>query len=114
MLYEAMFVDCVIINKRTVMDESGTFNYKWEEGVPFKAAILKNQTLEADIAEKDGFTELYTVSTYRETPLDVNDVFRRVTDGQVFRVTSKTKDNTSPVFSSINLGQVKAEKWVLP
>ena len=49
----------------------------------------------------------------KETPLEFMDVFKRVEDGQTFRVKSNMKDNASPSFSTINFGQATAERWEL-
>ncbi len=113
MLYERMMTNCVFMEKRRVPDGYGGWTNVWETGAPFKAAILKDSTLDARIAERDGITELYTVSVPKETPLEFMDVFKRVEDGQTFRVKSNMKDNASPTFSAINFGQVTAERWEL-
>jgi len=111
-LYEAMMVDCIIMNKIRVEDELGGWKTTWEDGPTFKAAILKDNTIEARMAEKEGFKEVYTVTVNREVPLEYHDAFRRAEDGQVFRVTSNIKDNKSPMFSGINFGQCTAERWI--
>ena len=112
-LYEKMMTDCVLLEKVRTLDGLGGWTTTWTEGAPFKAAILKDSTMEARMAEKQGVTEVYTISVPRETPLMYMDVFRRVSDGQTFRVTSNMTDNQSPAFSSINFGQVTAEAWEL-
>lgn len=114
MLYETMMDDaCVLMEKVRTPDGLGGWTTNWTEGAAFNAAILKDASTVAKIAEKDGVTELYTITVKRETPLEFHDVFKRITDGQIFRVTSNMTDNVSPVFSRINFGQVTAEKWVL-
>jgi hypothetical protein len=45
--------------------------------------------------------------------LDFHDVFKRVKDGAVFRVTSNVTDSETPSIASFQIGQVTAEKWVL-
>lgn len=113
-LYEAMMDDhCVLLEKKRIPDGLGGWTTQWTDGAEFDAAILKDNTLQARIAEKDGVSELYTITVKRNFPLEFHDVFRRVSDGQVFRVTSNMKDNTSPTFSSIDIGQVNAEAYVL-
>lgn len=112
-LYEAMMVDCVLLEKSRQSDGLGGWVTVWVTGAQFKAAIHKDSTLQAKIAEKDGVTELYTVTTEVSNLLEFHDVFRRLSDGQTFRVTSNTKDNTSPAFSGISFGQATAEEWVL-
>ena len=113
MLYEAMMEDCVILNKVRTSDGMGGWTTAWTNGASFKAAILKNSTLDARIAEAEGIKELYTVTVEKEHPLEFMDVFRRVSDNQTFRVKSNITDNTSPGFSNINFGQVTAEAWEL-
>ena len=112
-LYESMMDDCHLMEKVRVSDGLGGWTTQWTTGAAFKAAILKDNTMTAKIAEKDGVTEVYTITVYRETPLQFHDVVKRDADGFIFRVTSNMKDNTSPVFSGINFGQVNAEAWAL-
>ena len=113
MLYETMMENCVLLEKVREPDGLGGWVTSWSAGMDFKAAIHKDNTMQARIAEKEGITELYTVTTEVRNLLEFHDVFRRISDGQVFRVTSNTKDNTSPQFSQINFGQATAEAWVL-
>lgn len=113
MLYEAMMDDCILMNKVRTSDGLGGWTTTWTEGAPFKAAIVKDNSTQAREAEKAGLTEVYTVTTKKENPLEWHDVFKRQKDGQVFRVTSNVSDNTSPEFSVINFGQVSAEAWIL-
>lgn len=113
MLYEAMMEDCALMEKVRTPDGMGGWKTTWQEGAEIKAAIDKDETLQGIIAEKDGITELYTITVDRSLPLEFHDVIKRKSDGQIFRVTSNIKDNTSPVFSAINFGQVRAEAWVL-
>lgn len=113
MLYEKMMTDCVLLEKVRTPDGLGGWTTVWSEGASFRAAILKDSTMEARAAEKQGVTEVYTVTVPKENPLEYMDVFRRVSDGQTFRVTSNMKDNQSPSFTQINFGQVTAEAWEL-
>lgn len=112
-LFEKMMVDCTMVDKKTVSDGAGGFTTEWTDGATFKAAIVKNNTLEAKIAEKSGVTEIYTVTTYKGTKLIYHDVFRRETDGAIFRVTSNTVDSESPSSASFQIGQASAERWDL-
>lgn len=113
MLYEKMMDECVLMEKKRTPDGKGGWTTDWIKGVEFKAAIEKNSSLQAQIAEKEGLTEVYTITTFREQPLEWHDIIQRVSDAQCFRVTSNTRDNTSPAFSGINFGQVTAEAWTL-
>ena len=112
-LYEEMMVDCVLMDKVRTPDGLGGWTTAWADRGEFKAAIDKDNTIQARIAEAQGIREVYTVTASRSVPLEFHDVIRRVSDGQIFRVTSNMKDNMSPTFSGINFGQVTAEAWVL-
>ena len=113
MLYEALMTPCVYMVKTRVPDGMGGWTDSWSEGMRFNAAITKDNTLQARVAEKQGVSELYTITTDKQHPLDFHDVLKRKTDGTIFRVTSNTRDSQSPEFSIINFGQVSAEVWKL-
>jgi hypothetical protein len=112
-LIESMMVDCLIMDKRSIPDGEGGFSYQWVEGAPFKAAIVKNNTLNAKVAEKQGVTEIYAVTTERGIILELMTVFKRVKDGAVFRVKSNAVDSETPNVATFQFEQVTAEKWEL-
>ena len=112
-LIESMMVDCVMMDKTSVPDGEGGFTYDWTEGAPFSAAIIKNNSLSARVAEKEGVTELYTVTVKRDVRLDFHDVFKRSKDGAIFRVTSNIDDSETPDVATFQFGQVSAERWKL-
>ena len=113
-LIDTMKTDCVLLDRRTVSDGQGGFTQSWQDGAEFKAAIVKDDSMQARIAEKQGVTEVYTVTADKTVPLEFHDVFRRQSDGAVFRVTSNARDSQTPNVASFQFGQVTAEMWVLP
>lgn len=113
MLIDSMMTPCVLMEKQRTPDGEGGFYVNWSEGAAFDAAITLDQTLQARIAEKDGVTSLYTVTTRRATVLEFHDVFKRVSDGAIFRVTSNGTDKQSPNVSALDIAQVSAERWAL-
>lgn len=113
LLDEAM-VDCVILNKKTEADGYGGYIARWEEGAEFKCAIVLDTSLQAKVAEQQGVTGLYTITTKKAMNLEYHDVFKRLKDGKVFRVTSDGDDNLTPASASLNMRQVSAEEWRLP
>lgn len=113
MLIDAFMEDCVMMDKASLPDGIGGFVHEWQEGAAFQAAIVKDNTLEARVAEKDGVTELYTVTVARNLPLEYHDVFKRRSDGAIFRVTSNITDSKTPKVASFAFGQVSAERWEL-
>lgn len=113
-LLDEMKTVCTMIDKRTIPDPAGGFSPEWVDGASFGATIIKNQSLEARIAEKDGLKSVYTVIVDKGIPLSFHDVFRREEDGQIFRVTSDIKDSEAPARSTVQIGKVTAEEYTLP
>lgn len=106
------FMDkCIMLNKVTTADGYGGYITTWTDGAEFDAAITFNTSMEARTAEKAGVTSLYTVTTSKALTLEYHDVFRRVRDGKVFRVTSDGDDKFTPASSTLDMRQVEAEEW---
>lgn len=95
-------------------DAYGGYLDTWTEGATFKAAVIKNSTTQAQIAEKSGIDEIFTIVTPKSVVLDYHDVFKRKSDSSIFRVTSKSVDSGAPEASSVQISKVSAERWVLP
>ena len=112
LLSEAM-ESCVILNKQIVSDGYGGYTTKWTEGVTFDAAITFDTSIEARVADQQGVTSLYTVTTRKVITLEYHDVFKRVRDNKIFRVTSDGDDKFTPGSASLNMRQVTAEEWRL-
>lgn len=104
---------CVLVEKTRVPDGEGGWTTRWADGMAFKAAITHDTTLQARVAESEGMTSTYTVTTEKGMTLDFHDVFRRERDGQVFRVTSDGDDKQTPARASFAVSQVTAEEWQL-
>lgn len=114
MLLDSMMEKCRIMNHVREDDPYGSSVDRWPEGASFDATIIKNSTTEATIAEKQGIDEIFTVVVKKSFPLDYHDVFKRLSDGQIFRVTSMTRDSEAPEASTVKIAKVTAEKWVIP
>lgn len=112
-LIDAFKGPCVVMNEAEVPDGEGGFTTAWREGAEFEAAIVKDTSLEARIAEKDGLANTYTVTTSTDASLGFHGVFKRKSDGQVFRVTSNGDDKRTPSVASFEFEQVSAEEWSL-
>ena len=108
------FMDtCTLLDKRTVTDGYGGYVTTWADGAEFQAAIVLDTSMQARTAEKAGVTALYTVTTRRALNLQYHDVFRRETDGKIFRVTSDGDDKKTPASAGLDMRQVSAEEWEL-
>ena len=105
---------CTMLDKKTVPDGQGGFIPTWTDGAEFQAAITKDSSTQMRIAEAQGVKEVYTVWVDKKLDLDFHDVFRRESDGAIFRVTSNQQDNETPKRATFSVGHVSAERWVLP
>ena len=112
-LLEDAFEACVMMDKTTVTDGYGGYRAAYTEGASFKAAIVYDTSIQARTAEMQGVTSLYTVTTSRALTLEYHDVFKRVRDNKVFRVTSDGDDKFTPASTALDMRQVTAEEWRL-
>ena len=96
--YMEMTGGCVMLDKQTVSD----------------AAITLDSSIQAKIAEQQGVTGLYTVTTSKALNLQYHDVFKRKSDNKIFRVTSDGDDKHTPNSSALDMRQVSAEEYTLP
>ena len=113
LLDEAM-EQCQMLHKTTVDDGYGGWNETWVLGGTFDAAIVLDSSLQAQIALSEGVTGVYTVTTKKNINLQYHDVFKRLSDGSIFRVLTKGTDKKTPESASLNMRQVQAEEWSLP
>lgn len=104
---------CTLLEKTRVPDGEGGWTVTWKDGMRFEAAITNPNTIQSRVAEKEGMTSVFTVTTERNMGLDFHDVFRRDSDGDVFRVTSDSQDVKTPDRAGFQFAQVSAEKWSL-
>ena len=112
-LWETQMEDCVMLEKTSEPDGEGGRRPVWRETLNFKAAITLSTSIEAVTAEAQGVTSRYRVHVYRPLTLEYHEVFKRLSDDKIFRVTSDGDDVKSPRTSSINMSVVTAEEWRL-
>lgn len=105
---------CTMLDRTRVPDGLGGSTVAYKDGAPFRAAIVKDKSLQARVAEKQGVTEVYTVTTPPGTGLEFHEVFRRESDGATFRVTGNFTDSLPPGGATFAFEQVNAERWELP
>ena len=105
---------CVRLHKTTVDDGYGGETTAWVEGARLDIVFSFDNSTEARIAQAQGVTNRYTLTVDRDRSLEYHDVFRRLSDDKVFRVTSDGSDNETPDRSLLNMKQAEAEEWTLP
>ena len=105
---------CNMLTKSVVNDGYGGYTTTWTEGAEFDAAIVFDTSIQARVAEAQGVTSRYTVTTKKNMHLEYHDVFRRNSDGKIFRVTSDGDDKYTPESASLDMRQVTCEEFTLP
>lgn len=113
MLIDCMMVPCVRMVPERTPDGSGGYTTTWTEGEQFKAAIIRDTTTEARIAEAAATVETYTVTVSRSVHLKYHDVFKRLSDGKTFRITSDNAEKKTPLCTALDIAQSTAEAWRL-
>lgn len=112
-LIDSMMEEFEIINKVRTSDGEAGFTTQWVPGAKIQAAVVLDSTMEATIGQAQGVTSVYKVTTRKDVALEYHEVIKRVRDGKIFRITSDANDMVSPEVSSLDMAQVKAEKWSL-
>ena len=110
-LLSEAYEKCIMIDKVTTSDGRGGVTTTWKDGAEIKAAIVLDSSMQARIAEKEGVTAMYTITTNRSVILQYHDVIRRESDKKVFRILSDGDDNKTPASASLDMRQVTAEEW---
>ena len=113
MLIDCVMVPCVFMEQKRIPDGSGGYRPSWEEGAQFKAAIIRDTSTEARIAEAAGTVEAYTVTVSRSVHLKYHAVIKRLSDGKTFRITSDNAEKKTPVCTALDIAQSTAEAWRL-
>lgn len=113
-LIDEYMEDCRFIDRKRVDDGQGGSLIQWTDGAEFRAAITLDTSIEAKAAQVAGVTSVYNVTTGGGVVLEYHEVFRRLSDGKVFRVTSDGEDKRTPARASFQVSQVSAEEWRLP
>lgn len=113
-LLDIAFEKFCFIDKFRKPDGQGSFITEWIEGAEFNATAQFHSSIQARVAEMQGVTSLYTVTTKPEITLEYHDVIKRLKDGKIFRITSDGDDNKTPEGAGLEMRQVSAEEFELP
>ena len=113
MLIDCMMVPCVFMEQKKAPDGSGGNNTTWETGEQFDAAIIRDTSTEARIAEAAGTVEMYTITTSRSVHLKYHAIIKRLSDGKTFRITSDNGEKKTPVCTALDMAISTAEAWRL-
>ena len=104
---------CVMMHKTSQDDPYGGEDIiSWQDGAQCNAALGVEGSLQARNAQAQNVSSLYTVTTARSKTLEYHEVFRRIRDGKIFRVTSDGDDKFTPRSAVLDMRQVTAEEYV--
>lgn len=112
-LLDMAFEPCVLMDKTTQKDGYGGVQTVYVEGAEIEAAIVFDSSLQARTAAVQGVKDLYTITTRKNVVLWFHDVFKRVRDGKIFRVTSDGNDKKTPASAALDMRVVSAEEYNL-
>ena len=112
-LIDCMMESCVFMVQKQEPDGSGGTKTEWAEGEPLQAAIIRDTSTEARIAEAAGTVEMYTVTVSRSVHLKYHAVIKRLSDGKTFRITSDNVEKKTPLCTALDIAQSSAEAWRL-
>ena len=106
--------ECEMMTAAQSSDGAGGQRTAWTPGVRFRAAIVRQSATEPKTAEKQRAKSIYRVTIPScAVELKHHDVFRRISDGKVFRVTEDSDDVRTPARASFQFSQISAEEWRL-
>ena len=109
-LADYLNTDFVVLDKTTVPDPMGGILIKYQEGAPFRAALVPDRTTEMRIAQQNGARALYTLVVDRKIALERGTHIRRVQDQADFNLLSDTADMQAPVRSALRFSQASVER----
>lgn len=110
-LLDSAMEPCVLLDKTTQKDGYGGIQTVYVNGAEFNAAIVFDSSMQARAASAQGVTDLYTITTKKNIVLQYHDVFKRLRDGKIFRVTSDGDDKATPASASLDMRVVSAEEY---
>lgn len=103
----------VVMNINLTDDGYGGQAYRVVEGLHFNAVLILGNSIQAEIAQKQGVTGIYTLAYPKSLDIPARTVIRRIKDGKYLR-TIELDGNPMPDESSIEVKVTRAEDYTLP
>lgn len=113
-LLESAMTECEMVDVISTEDTFGGTIDTYVSGAKFKATITLDTSTLGKIAEHDGVTNLFTITTAKNVTLKHERIIRRLDDGKTFRITSDGTEKKTPDSATLNMRQVSAEEWRIP
>lgn len=110
-LLEEAYEDFTVINKAIVDDGYGGTTIVWTDGATIKGAMVYDNSTQMKVAQAMGVTASYTLTVKKSLELDYHTVLRRESDKKIFRLTTNSDDNKTPVTAGLDMRQYSCEEW---
>jgi SPP1 family predicted phage head-tail adaptor len=102
-----------MLDKISVPDGYGGKTTQWIDGAEVDIAISSPMPTEVIAAQQHGNRVDFDITTKKNLVLEYHDVFKRIADGKIFRITEADEDNVTPDRATFQIRKAKAEEWVL-
>lgn len=103
----------VKVDKRSVNDGEGGYFTEYVDGAEILVAVTNDNTNLERIAEALTEKVEYRVTTKRKIKFEQDDLIKRLSDGQVFRIYHKNAKET-PTSASLDMKETFAQEWSIP
>ena len=95
----------------TIQDDGyGGYAEVYVPGATFEGVLVLNDSINAQVAEQQGVTGIYTLTFDKALRLPWHTIFQKKDTDRYYRVTSKDESST-PSVSGMDMRQVKAEEY---
>lgn len=112
-LKDYLNTEFALLDKKSVPDPMGGILYQYTEGAHFTGAAVMNNSTEMRIAQQNGAKTVYTLVVDKHIQLESDQLIRRVSDNADFRLTTPTRDMTTPAKAGIQFSQASMERVIL-
>lgn len=103
----------ILMEKRQTEDGYGGYKDVYSDGLQFEGVLTLDDSIQAQRAEAEGVTGVYTLTYDKGLRLPWHTVFRKKGSTETYRVTSKDEQST-PSSSALALRNVRCEEWEIP
>ena len=112
-LLEQAYEPFVKVDRKSVSDGEGGFFTEYVDGAEISVAVTNENTSLARIAEALTEQVEYRVITKRNVKFSQDDLIKRLSDGQVFRIYYKNTKET-PKSAGLDMKETFAQEWSIP
>lgn len=113
MLEDYLNVEYCLLDKISAPDSFGGIIYTYQEGAGFTGGPVLDNSADVRIAQQEGAKATYTLVIKKPLELERGQLIRRMKDGANFRITSDSRDMTTPDHSTLQCSQASMERVVL-